>query len=64
MVRFPTASGDGQGMLTVPPAPGPGVLPLPGFLDDIRPDLFDAAAAELVWQRTRTLAHLAAAPRS
>jgi carboxymethylenebutenolidase len=32
-----------------------------GFLADIRPDLFDAAAADLVWQRTKTLANLAAA---
>jgi dienelactone hydrolase len=143
MVTFPTASGDGQGMLAVPPAPGPGMLLLPdfrglapdtvaaaqrraraggpsaphiparqlwgadgihlhgftgthvllhladatsfgladaqrlrgveiftypgtrhGFLADIRPDLFDAAAASLVWERTKTVARLAAAPSS
>jgi carboxymethylenebutenolidase len=33
-----------------------------GFLADIRPDLFNAAAAELVFERTTTLARLAAAP--
>ena len=32
-----------------------------GFLADIRPDLFDAAAAELVFERTATLARVAAA---
>jgi dienelactone hydrolase len=32
-----------------------------GFLTDSRPDLFNAAAAELVWARTTALADLAAA---
>ena len=35
-----------------------------GFLADIRPDLFDAAAASLVRERTKTVARLAAAPSS
>jgi dienelactone hydrolase len=42
MVTFPTASGDGQGMLAVPPAPGPGMLLLPDFRG-LAPDTVAAA---------------------
>ena len=42
MVTFPTASGDGQGMLAVPQAPGPGVLLLPDFRG-LAPDTVAAA---------------------
>ena len=42
MVTFPTASGDGQGLLAVPQAPGPGVLLLPNFRG-LAPDTVAAA---------------------
>jgi carboxymethylenebutenolidase len=42
MVTFPTASGDGQGLLTLPRAPGPGVLLLPDFWG-LAPDTVAAA---------------------
>jgi len=41
-VTFPTASGDGQGLLAVPQAPGPGVLLLPNFRG-LAPDTVAAA---------------------
>ena len=42
MVTFPTVSGDGQGLLAVPQAPGPGVLLLPNFRG-LAPDTVAAA---------------------
>ena len=45
MVTFPTVSGDGQGLLAVPQAPGPGVLLLPNFRG-LAPDT--VAAAQLL----------------
>jgi dienelactone hydrolase len=42
MVTFPTASGDGQGMLALPRAPGPGVLLLPDYRG-LAPDTVAAA---------------------
>src|ERR671930_564325 len=41
-MTFPTASGDGQGLLAVPQAPGPGVLLLPNFRG-LAPDTVTAA---------------------
>jgi carboxymethylenebutenolidase len=42
MVTFPTASGDGQGLLALPPAPGPAVLLLPDYRG-LAPDTVAAA---------------------
>jgi carboxymethylenebutenolidase len=53
-VTFPTASGDGQGLLAVPPAPGPGVLLLPNFRG-LAPDIV-AAAQQLARAGCPTLA--------
>jgi carboxymethylenebutenolidase len=54
MVRFPTASGEGQGMLATPPVPGPGVLLLPDFRG-LAPDTV-ATAARLARAGLPTLA--------
>ena len=53
-VTFPTASGDGQGLLAVPQAPGPGVLLLPNFRG-LAPDIV-AAAQQLARAGCPTLA--------
>src|SRR5919197_4655862 len=53
-MTFPTASGDGQGLLAVPQAPGPGVLLLPNFRG-LAPDTV-TAAQRLAWAGCPTLA--------